>query len=43
MLNSLFSGSRSKEDEGDEDELLGVEEAEEAGDEDVGPVLQVEP
>lgn len=38
MLNSLSSGSKSKGGEGDEQ--LDVDPA---GDEDLGPVLQVEP
>lgn len=38
---TCFSGRTSKED--DENELLDSEKAASAGDEDVGPVLQVEP
>lgn len=44
LLNSLFSGRNSKDDddeEEDEDEPLDLDQS--AGDEDVAPVLQVEP
>lgn len=41
LLNSLFPGRNSKDDDDDEDEPLDLEQS--AGDEDVAPMLQVEP